>query len=110
MASNGARSEQGDIASRITGLVERSVQTIRDRSLGPILSVARALVLGVVLVVVGLVVIAVVIIGIGRLLTSEVFNGHVWITDLSLGGIFAIAGVLVMRKAAMKSRSDNAGR
>ncbi len=89
-----------DWAAKAVAIVETVVELIRDKSVRPLLFAARVAIFALlggaavtVLVIVGAA-------GLVRLLDNLVFSGRVWATDLTLGGIFALAGAFLMRLGA----------
>jgi len=93
----GASPHGQDWAAKATATVETVVELIRDKSVRPLLFAARVAVLALLgaaaltfLVIAGAA-------GLVRLLDNLVFSGHVWATDLTVGGIFALAGAFLIR-------------
>jgi hypothetical protein len=96
MANDGVGTgTENDLAKRVTHLVESVVEAIRDRSLRPVLSVIRWLIIGVVVGLVAAVALVVIVIGLFRLFDHDVFAGRAWATDLLFGGIFVAAGMFI---------------
>jgi hypothetical protein len=89
-----------DWASQATDTLDRIVGIVRDRAVGPALTIARAVVYGTLAAIVGSV--AVVLFAIGAVRFLDIWiPGDVWIPYAIIGGIFFLAGVLVFprRKA-----------
>ena len=90
----------GDWAAHAADTIERAVGNVRDRTTGPAVTVARAVVYGTFAVLVGLAALALATIGAFRLidnyLPDAVFGEeHTWAAYLILGLVFVIAGVVL---------------
>jgi hypothetical protein len=86
----------GDWAATVASTIENYVGLVRDRTTKPALVVTRAVVFGVMLAILG--VAAIVLLWIAWITAITALVGEVWITDLITGGIFVIAGALLMAK------------
>src|SRR4051812_32741504 len=90
--------------------IESVVGSIRDKTVVPVSTIARALVYGIVAGVLGIVALVLVAIGSMRVLNvslpfyvGESHARSVWISDMIVGGIFVLAGWLFfLRKANAK--------
>ena len=89
-----SRSWPAQAADTIVGAVD----TVRDKTTGPIQTAARGLVYGILAAVLGTVVLVLVIVGAVRLLDAVQPWGNVWLPYLELGLVFLVAGVLVFRR------------
>lgn len=87
----------GDWPKQATDAIVNLVDSVRDRTTGPILSIARGVVYGLFAVVFLLVVGVLFIIAAVRLLDEALPSG-VWLPYLILGLVFVLAGALVFRK------------
>jgi hypothetical protein len=87
----------GDWPAQATDAIVDLVGTVRDKTTGPITTVARGVVLGLFAAVVGLTVAILALIGLVRLL-DEALPSSVWLPYLILGVVFVAAGSLVYRK------------
>jgi hypothetical protein len=90
----------GDWAAHAADTIERAVGNVRDRTTGPAVNVARAVVYGTFAVLVGLAALVLATIGAVRLidnyLPDAVFGEeHMWATFLILGLVFVIGGVVL---------------
>jgi hypothetical protein len=95
-----------DLPVRATDWVESLVTLLRDRAVRPLTLVARALVFGIIVLSASVVVLGLVAIAVIRLLTVYAFSGRVWLSDLVVGAVFVVAGLI-----AWSRRSDgHAGR
>lgn len=79
--------------------VERVVGGIRDKTTVPLTTVARALVYGLLAAVMGTSVLVLLCIAVVRALDAYL-PGEVWSAHLLIGGIFTVAGALLLRKAS----------
>lgn len=87
----------GDWPAQVTDTIVDLVGTVRDKTTGPITTVARGAVLGLFAVVMALMVAVIAIITLVRLL-DEALPSSVWLPYLILGVVFVIAGALVYRR------------
>jgi hypothetical protein len=90
----------GDWAAQAADTIERAVGNVRDRTTGPAVTVARAVVYGTFAVLVGLAALVLATIGAVRLidnyLPDAVFGEeHMWAAFLIIGLVFVIAGVVL---------------
>jgi hypothetical protein len=90
----------GDWAAQAADTIERAVGNVRDRTTGPAITVARAVVYGTFAVLVGVAALVLATIGAVRLidnyLPDTVFGEeHTWATYLIIGLAFVIAGVVL---------------
>lgn len=75
-----------------------AVDTVREKTTGPIQTAARGLVYGIVVAVFGTMVVVLLIIGAIRLLDAVQPWGNVWLPYLELGLILLVVGSLVFRR------------
>jgi hypothetical protein len=94
---SGGTRNSSDWPSQAADTIVNVVETVRDRTTGPIMVVARALVFGVFIGTIGTAVIVLAIIGVIRLL-DEILPSSVWLPYLVLGLVFVLAGVLIFRR------------
>lgn len=87
----------GDWPAQATDAIVNVVGTVRDRTTGPITTIARGIVFGVFAGALGIVVAVMLIIAAIRLLNAALPSG-VWLAYLVLGLVFVLAGALVFRK------------
>jgi len=88
--------------TQATDAVVRAVDTVRDKTTGPLQTVARGVVYGVLALVLGSMVAVLAIIslirGIDALVSLGVDPPNIWITYLIVGVIFVVAGFFVFRR------------
>jgi len=94
MTSAGGASS-GDWPAQATETVENVVVAVRDKSVRPLTTVARALVFGLVAAAVAQVVLVLSSVGVLRLLDIYLFPRRVWASYTMLGGIFTFAGLFL---------------
>ena len=87
----------GDWPSQAADTIVNVVETVRDRTTGPLIVVARALVFGVFIGTIGSAVVVLAIIGTIRLL-DRILPSSVWLPYLVLGIIFVAVGAVVFRR------------
>ena len=94
--------------------IESVVGTIRDKTVVPLTTVARALVYGLIAAILGLV--ALILLTIGALRVVIVYlpgwfadrpGRSVWAADAMVGGIFTLVGLFLLRKA--RARKGTSG-
>ena len=88
-----------DWPAQVAGSIEQVVQTVRDRTTGPALTIARAIVFGVfAAVVITAALVLLVIAGVRLLdsyLPSAVFGDeHTWAAHMIMGLLFCVAAVV----------------
>lgn len=93
-------SPDGDWPAQAADAVERAVASVRDKTTGPVLLVARAVVYGLIAAVVGLVLAVLFSIAVVRMVTNylpeSVFGTErVWAAHLIVGLAFVIAGAVL---------------
>ena len=88
----------GNWPAQAADTIVGAVDTVREKTTGPIQTAARGLVYGIVALVLGTMVAVLLIIGTSRLLDAIQPWGNVWLPYLELGLIFLLAGGLVFRR------------
>ena len=96
----------GDWPAQAADLIVNTVGTVRDRTTGTILSIARVAVFGLLAVVLGFVVIVLSLIGVIRLL-DEILPSSVWLPYLIVGAVSLVSGILVFRRRFPPPSSGN---
>jgi hypothetical protein len=81
--------------------IERLVVTVRDKTTGPLETVARGLVFGLLAGVLGVAALVLVSIALVRALDAYV-PGDVWAAHFITGGIFTLAGLFLWTKRSPK--------
>jgi hypothetical protein len=94
-----------DWATQATDALDRIVGVVRDRAVGPALTIARAVVYGTLAAIVGAV--GAVLFAVAAVRFLDVYiPGDVWIPYTIVGGIFFLAGVLAFpRRKAQQEES-----
>lgn len=87
----------GDWPTQATDTIVDLIGTVREKTTGPVTTVARGIVFGVFLAVVATVVTVMALIALVRLL-DEILPSGVWLPYLILGLVFTGVGALVFRK------------
>jgi hypothetical protein len=92
----------GDWPVQAADAIVKGVDTLRDKTTGPVQKAARALVYGLLAAVLGTMVVVLLIIGLVRLIDSivGVFMDppRIWVTYLIVGVLFTVAGAVVFRR------------
>ena len=94
----------GDLPTRGTDLVETLVTLLRDKTVRPLTLATRAIVFGIIIFAASVVTVVLVSITLIRLLTVYAFDGRVWLSDLVVGAVFVVVGLV-----AWSQRTDPAG-
>lgn len=87
----------GDWPSQAADTIVTVVETVRDRTTGPLIVAARALVFAVFIGTIGSVAAVLAIIGTVRLL-DRILPSSVWLPYLILGIVFVAVGAIVFRR------------
>ncbi len=87
-----------DLPTRGADLVDSLVELLRDKTVRPLTLATRAVVFGIIVFAASVVTIVLLSITLIRLLTVYAFDGRVWISDLVVGAIFVVAGVVAWSK------------
>ncbi|MGE0877404.1 MAG: phage holin family protein [Acidimicrobiia bacterium] len=88
--SSGSR--ESDWPAQAADKIEQLVGTVRDKTTGPALKAARAVVYGLLGAILGVAVVILVLIGAVRLLVSYLPGERVWLAYLILGVVFVALG------------------
>jgi len=97
-----------DWTAQAADAIEKAVGTVRDKTAVPLATVARGLVYGVLVAVMGVVVLILATIGLIRAINAYL-PGGVWSAYALLGGIFIVAGGLLLRKATTTIKPKTRG-
>lgn len=101
-ATPGAAGAAGDDWARDTAdAIERVVQSVRGKTIGPLEKVARALVFGLLAVIVGIAAAVLGSVALVRVLDVAI-PGSVWSAHAITGGIFCLAGLFLWGKRSPK--------
>lgn len=92
----------GEWPAQAADTIVNAVGAVRDRTTGPIMSLARGLVTGVFVVALGGMIAVLALIGVIRFL-DRVLPWGIWLPYLLLGVIFTVAGLLVFRRRNQSS-------
>jgi len=84
----------GQWPARMADFVEDTVSAVHDRVIRPLQIAARALVFGIVVGTMALLLGGLVAVALVRLLDTYAFGHRVWASDLLVGGIFTLIGLL----------------
>jgi hypothetical protein len=101
----------GDWPARAADLVDTLVALLRDKTVRPLALVARVVVFGILVFAAALVTVVFVSIALIRLLTVYAFDGRVWASDLVVGAVFVLIGVVAWTQRATRApKAGAAGR
>ncbi len=87
----------GSWPDQATDLIVSTVGTVRDKTVGPAMTVARAVVYGFFALLVGICALTLGTIFVVRIVT--VYTGRVWIPQLGLGVLFGLAALVLWSRA-----------
>ncbi len=82
-----------------TDLVVSTVGTVRDKTVGPAMTVARAVVYGLFATIIGVTAIVLLSVFVVRIVTVYLPGERVWIPEIGLGVIFGIVALVLWGKA-----------
>lgn len=94
-----------DLPTRGADAVDTLVDLVRNKAVRPLTLATRAIVFGIIVLVASVVVLTLLSITLIRLLTVYAFDGRVWLSDLVVGAVFVIIGVV-----AWSQRIDRSAR
>ncbi|MEO6121639.1 MAG: hypothetical protein ABIW46_01455 [Acidimicrobiales bacterium] len=103
-----AAPDEGDWTVQAADAVERVVGAVRDKTVVPLSTAARAVVFGLLAAGVGATVIVLATIGLVRAV-NVLIPGEVWSAYLLVGGIFAATGGFLLGKAESSLRVSKKG-
>jgi hypothetical protein len=88
----------GDLPTRGADWVDTVVELLRDRTVRPLTLATRAVVFGIIVFAAAVVTVVLLSITLIRLLTVYAFDGRVWLSDLVVGVVFVVAGLVAWSK------------
>lgn len=88
----------GDLPTRGADWVDTVVELLRDRTVRPLTLATRAVVFGIIVFAAAVVTVVLLSITLIRLLTVYAFDGRVWLSDLVVGVVFVVAGIVAWSK------------
>jgi hypothetical protein len=83
-----------DLPTRGADMVDTLVALLRDKTVRPLTLATRAIVFGIIVFAASVVTVVLISITSIRLLTVYAFSGRVWLSDLVVGVLFVVAGLL----------------
>lgn len=83
-----------DLPTRGADLVDKLVELLRDRTVRPLTLATRVVVFGIIVFAAALVTMVLLSITLIRVLTVYAFDGRVWISDLVVGAVFVLLGLV----------------
>jgi hypothetical protein len=87
--------------------IERVVGSVRDKTTGPLTTVAQALVYGLLAAILGIAALVLLAVGLERILIDLLLEDDVWAAHLIVGGIFVLIGAFAWSKRRQKpGKSD----
>jgi hypothetical protein len=98
MMSHGTPDLGGDWPVQATDKIVRAVDTVRDKTTGPLQTGARGVVYGLVAVVLGIMVFTLLVIAALRALDAFLPVGGIWLPYLIVGTIFLVGGYVMFRR------------
>ena len=87
--------------------IERVVGSVRDKTTGPLTTVAQALVYGLLAAILGVASLVLLAVGLERVLIDLLLEDDVWAAHLIVGGIFVLLGLFAWSKRRQKPAKDN---
>lgn len=110
-ASPGAGVSTSDWPAQAADAIERTVGAVRDRTTGPAITVARALVFGTFSLFVGVLVVVLTAIAAVRVLDAYlpdavVGEQHTWAAHLVVGLVFSLVGMVLWRQRTRRPGAE----
>jgi hypothetical protein len=99
-----------DLPVRGADLVDTLVGLLRDRAVRPLTLATRAVVFGIIIFAASVVTVVLLSITLIRVLTVYAFDGRVWISDLVVGALFVLAGLVAWIRRTDRSAAAEVGR
>ncbi|MGO8871152.1 MAG: hypothetical protein ACLQPH_07070 [Acidimicrobiales bacterium] len=84
----------GDLPARGADQVDALVALLRDRTVRPLTLATRAVVFGIIVFAAAVITLVLLSITLIRLLTVYAFDGRVWLSDLVVGVLFVVIGIV----------------
>ena len=98
-----------DLPVRGADLVDTLVTLLRDKTVRPATLATRAIVFGIIVFAASVVILVLVSIAVIRLLTVYVFDGRVWLSQLVVGAVFVVAGLVAWSQRTASGPEPDAG-
>jgi hypothetical protein len=98
-----------DLPTRGADLVDTLVALLRDKTVRPLTLATRAVVFGIIVFAASVVTVVLVSVALIRILTVYAFDGRVWLSDLVVGAVFVILGVVAWSKRVDPSAGSTGG-
>jgi hypothetical protein len=99
-----------ELPAKGADLVDSFVALVRDRAVRPFMLVAKAIVFGIIVFAASIVLLTLLSIILVRVLTVYAFDGRVWISDLVVGGLFVVVGLVAWSQRTVGSARAEEGR
>ena len=99
----------GDLPTRSADLIDTLVALLRDKAVRPLTLATRAVVFGIIIFAASVVTVTLVSIALIRLLTVYAFDGRVWLSDLVVGAVFVVGGIVAWsQRSGRRASSERA--
>jgi hypothetical protein len=95
----------GDLPTRGADWIDTLVELLRDKTVRPVTLVARVVVFGIIIFAAAVTTVVLVSIALIRLLTVYAFDGRVWLSDLVVGVLFVIIGIVAWSQRTQPATS-----
>jgi len=99
-----------DLPTRGADMVDQLVELLSQKTVRPLTLMTRAIVFGIIVFAAGVVTVSLLSITLIRLLTVYAFDGRVWLSDLVVGGLFVVAGVVAWTQRTDPSAGSEGAR
>lgn len=90
----------GSWPEQATDLIVQGVGTVRDKTVGPAMTVARAIVYGLFAAIVGIAGVVLACVLLVRIITVYLPGERVWVPELGLGILVTIGAIVLWSKAS----------
>jgi len=91
---------------RVVDTIDDVVSAVQERLVDPLVLVARGVVFGLIVAAMTLVVSITMSIALVRVLDVYAFRGRVWATDVVVGGVFALGGLVLWTRRRPRGKAD----
>lgn len=93
-------SSSGSWPDQATELIVQGVGTVRDKTVGPAMTAARAIVYGTFAMIVGIMALVLFCVFFVRIVTVYLPNNQVWVAELGLGILFSLGALMLWGRAS----------
>jgi VIT1/CCC1 family predicted Fe2+/Mn2+ transporter len=94
-----------DLVDKALGAVDGVLDTVHDKVIRPIILAGRYIAYGLIILLAAIVIVVALLIGSIRFMNVYFFAHHIWLTDVVVGAVLFVTGLVVWRfRASPKDR------